>query len=64
MEAWSLPDQDMHQREYSCSELEDDFSNMDESIEERSPPRNPFIDDEAADVSDAGETGHEDGERP
>ena len=35
---------------------------MDESIEERSPPRNPFIDDEAAEISDAGETAHEDEE--
>ena len=62
MEAWSPPDPGMHQREYSDSELEDQFSNMDESVEERSPPRNPFIDDEAEEASDTGETAHEDDE--
>ena len=51
MEAWSPPDQGMHQREYSESELEDQFSNMDESVEERSPPRNPFIDLESVRVA-------------
>ena len=43
MEAWSPPDPDMHQREYGDSELEDQFSNMDESVEERSPPRNLLL---------------------
>ena len=62
MEAWSPPDPGMHQREYSDFELEDQFSNMDESVEERSPPRNPFIDDEAVGASDTGETAHEDDE--
>ena len=62
MEAWSPPDPGMHQREYSDSELEDQFSNMDESVEERSPPRNPFIDDEAVEASDTGETANEDDE--
>ena len=36
MEAWSPPDPGMHQREYSDSELEDHFSNMEESVEEPS----------------------------
>ena len=31
LETWSPPDPGMHQREYSDSELEDHFSNMDES---------------------------------
>ena len=35
---------------------------MDESVEKRSPPRNPFIDDEAVETSDTGETAHEDDE--
>ena len=62
MEAWSPPDPGMHQREYSDSELEDQFSNMDECVEERSPPRNPFIDDEAVEASDTSDTAHEDDE--
>ena len=32
------------------------------NLEERSLPRNPFIDDEAAEISDTGETAHEDDE--
>ena len=62
MEAWSPPDPGMHQREYSDSELEDQFSSTDESVEERSPPRITFIDDEAVEASDTGKTAHEDDE--
>ena len=46
MEAWSPPDPGFNRSEYSESELEDDIANLDESFEEQSPPRNPFIDDE------------------
>ena len=51
MDAWSPPDLGFNQREYSDSELED-VVNLDESFVEQSPPRNPFIDDEAAEASD------------
>ena len=51
MEAWSPPDLGFNQREYSDSELED-VVNLDESFVEQSLPRNPFIDDEAAEASD------------
>ena len=51
MEAWSPPDLGFNQREYSDSELEG-VVNLDESSVEQSPPRNPFIDDEAAEASD------------
>ena len=59
VEAWSPPDPSMHQTEDSDSELEDQFSYLDQSVEERSPSRNPFIDDEAVEASEAGETAHE-----
>ena len=49
MEAWSPPDLGFNQREYSDSELKD-FVNLDESLVEQSPPRNPFIDDEASET--------------
>ena len=42
----------MHQRGYSDSELEGE-TNLDETREQQSPPRNPIIDDEALEVSDA-----------
>ena len=51
MEAWSPPDLGFNQREYSDSELED-VVNLDASFKEQSPPRNPFIDDEAAEALD------------
>ena len=44
------------------TEMKDDFANLDESFEEQSPPRNPFIDDEAAETTDAEEPIHEDDE--
>ena len=63
MEAWSSPDPGFNQREYSESEMEDAIANLDEeSFEEQSPPRNPFIDDEAAETTDAEEPTHEDDE--
>ena len=61
MEAWSPPDPGFNQREYSESEMEDDIANLDESFEEQSPPRNPFIDDEAAETTDEEPT-HQDDE--
>ena len=61
MEAWSPRDPGFNQREYSESEMEDDVANLDE-FEEQSPPRNPFIDDEAAETTDAEEPTHEDDE--
>ena len=33
--------------------MEDDVANLDESFKVRSPPRNPFIDYEAAEATDA-----------
>ena len=60
-EAWSPPDLGFNQREYSDSELAD-VVNLDESFVEQSPPRNPFIDDEAAETTDAEEPTHEDDE--
>ena len=62
METWSPPDRGFNQRKYSESEMEDDIANLDESFEEQSPPRNPFIDDEAAETSDAEEPIYEDDE--
>ena len=59
MEAWSPPGPGFNQMEYSESEMEDDIANLDESFEEQSPPRNPFIDDEAAETTDAEEPTHE-----
>ena len=57
MEEWSPPDPGFNQREYSDSELEEDESNLNDIPEEQSPPRNPFIDDEAEVAWDAeGET--------
>ena len=63
MEAWSPPDPGMHQREYSDSELEGE-TNLDETREEQSPPRNPFIDDEATEESDGQLEGKEDESDP
>ena len=59
--AWSPPDLGFNQREYSDSELED-VVNLDESFVEQSPPRHPFIEDEAAETTDAEEPTHEDEE--
>ena len=59
IEAWSLPDPWFIQREYSESEVKEGVLNLDESFEEQSPPRNPFNDDEAAEVTDAEEPTHE-----
>ena len=47
MEACSPPDPGFNQKEYCESEIEEDIANLDESCEDASPPRNPFIDDEA-----------------
>ena len=47
METWSPSNRGFNQREYSASEIEEDIANLDENCEEASPPRNPFIDDEA-----------------
>ena len=51
MEAWSPPDPGIYQRDYSDSDLEEGEADLDKSREEQSPPRNPFIDDEAAETS-------------
>ena len=57
MESWSPPDPAINQREYSEYEIEEDAANMDESCEEASLPRNPFIDDEEEET-DAEEEPH------
>ena len=46
MDAWSPPYLGFNQREL------EDVVNLDESFVEQSLPRNPFIDDEAAETSD------------
>ena len=51
MEAWSPPDSGMLQREYSDSELEEGETNLNEILDEQSPPRNPIVDDVATEVS-------------
>ena len=62
MEAWSPPEPGFNQRENSESVIEDDIAKLDESFEEQSPPRNPFIDDEAAETADEKEPTHQDDE--